>query len=243
MRGIADQRDERLPLPHDRRAVARQLRVPVLQHIGKGGLQGDVPQQFVALHERVGVVLERVIVGGLDLAQLHVDEAAALGGAVLDHAQILGRKQYAVDVPHQLAGALKHAAVDLDGLSAQAREQHLHLVAAVALFGLHEHAPRLLPPADQLLIAGRAVAAARAAEHDGLEQRRLALRVVAVEHGHALAGAQLGLLVIAELPKFKAGDVHISVPRCRFRAAYPEFASIMDCISSVFSVLFQAESP
>ena len=41
----------------------------------------------------------------------------------------------------------------------------------------------------------------------------------------------------AELPKFKAGDVHISVPRCRFRAAYPE------CVSKILRTVIPASFP
>ena len=119
---------------------------------------------------------------------------------------------------HQLAGARGLAARDLDLALAHRRQNDLHLVAAVRFFGPHLHRGEVRIPFDQLPILPRAVAAARAAQVQRLQQVRLALAVVAQQHVHPRTGREFAGGVVAKVIQFCAGDAHGIAPLCVRRA-------------------------
>ena len=180
-----------------------QLLVPGVQRGRQGRLGGDGLQRLVALLQRPGIALQRVVIGGANLGQRHVHEAPALGRAVLHGAQVLGGEQHAGDVAHQLAGPGDFLPRHPDPAPPQRGQGDLHLVASVPAHGLHPHRREIRPPADQLPILPRAVGAPGTAQVQRLQHVGLALAVVAQQHVHALAGLQHAGLVAAKLLQFR----------------------------------------
>ena len=84
----------------------------------------------------------------------------------------------------------------------------LHRVRSVAALGFHGDAAEFLAPADQFAILPRAMRAPRAAQIDGLEQVRFALRVVSGQHRNARAGPELRARVVAVVGKREGQYAH-----------------------------------
>ena len=81
-------------------------------------------------------------------------------------------------------------------------------MGAVPLLGFDIHAGARLAPAYELLIAGRAMAAAEAAQVQRLQDVGLSLCIWAGKYGHAAAGLDERLLVISEIFEAQRFDVH-----------------------------------
>ena len=213
LRGRLRQRFQKLAAQiHHRRAAFGQLRVPHVQRVRAGVPEGNLFQKRAALLERAAVALQRIIIGRAKLGKLHVHKPAALGGAVLHHAQILRRKQHAGDVPQQLAGARNDVARHLHAAALHAGQDDFHVVMPVPPVGVHAHAGDVRAGSNHFPVVTGAVRTSRAAQVDRLEDVRLSLRVVAGEHGNTAAGRDFGFGVIAEVRQTNGADAHTPPP-------------------------------
>ena len=96
-RRIGQLRDRRRPRGEDRRAVARQLFIPVGEFVRAGAAVLDAFEQGVALRDDSVVALERAEVLVIDLGEHDVEIAPAARGSAPDQLHVVGGEEHGGD--------------------------------------------------------------------------------------------------------------------------------------------------
>ena len=189
--------------------------VPGLQHRHGGGgrhraRRPDVPQQGIALLERLGIVHLHPGPPRLPGHQQGVQEGPAPRRITLHQGQVLRGEQHRPQGAQDVPGPRHRGAPQLRPVGAAGVDLQLqHRLAAVVV-----HCPAddgvLRPHPHQWLVGTHAVRAQGREIARGLHQVGLALTIAPHEHGHPGRQVQVRLLVGAEVTDRQVAQSHAS---------------------------------
>ena len=188
------------PLPDDLRAERGELFIPQRERFAQLIVALQIFQERVALLEQAVILLQCERVAHFFTADRAVDKIAAFGRSPFDKTEIFGRKHHGAKALDQRGGGFLFHAVELDDAPVRFDRDTRRLAALLSEKPAIELSERLVK-LDQLPVTLRPERMTAAEQPQRLDDIRLALRVLAVDDIHTLAGADIAVREVAVVLK------------------------------------------